>query len=283
MSAYSLGPLLHEGKAKRVYATDQPDLLAVEFKDDATAFNAQKRAQLSGKGFLNCQISALLFEYLELQGIPTHFMGLPATATATATAHATSTATASSAVGEAGGEASGEAGGNWMLVRPVRVVPLEVVIRNIAAGSLCKQLPIAPGTRLEQPLLDFYYKDDGLGDPLLSEARLRLLGLVDDAQRIAIEQLAWRVNTALGQLFAGLDLELVDFKIELGYSVDGQLLLADEISPDNCRLWDRGIADSQARILDKDRFRQDLGGVVEAYGEVLKRVQGVCPEPRVYR
>ena len=281
MSAYSLGPLLHEGKAKRVYATDQPDLLAVEFKDDATAFNAQKRAQLSGKGFLNCQISALLFEYLELQGIPTHFMGLPATATATA--HATATATASSVVGEAGGEASGEAGGNWMLVRPVRVVPLEVVIRNIAAGSLCKQLPIAPGTRLEQPLLDFYYKDDGLGDPLLSEARLRLLGLVDDAQRIAIEQLAWRVNTALGQLFAGLDLELVDFKIELGYSADGQLLLADEISPDNCRLWDRGIADSQARILDKDRFRQDLGGVVEAYGEVLKRVQGVCPEPRVYR
>ena len=163
------------------------------------------------------------------------------------------------------------------------VVPLEVVIRNIAAGSLCKQLPIAPGTRLEQPLLDLYYKDDGLGDPLLSEARLRLLGLVDDAQRIAIEQLAWRVNTALGQLFASLNLELVDFKIELGYSADGQLLLADEISPDNCRLWDRGIADSQARILDKDRFRQDLGGVVEAYGEVLKRVQGVCPEPRVYR
>jgi phosphoribosylaminoimidazole-succinocarboxamide synthase len=276
MSAYSLGPLLHEGKAKRVYATDQPDLLAVEFKDDATAFNAQKRAQLSGKGVLNCQISALLFEYLELQGIPTHFLGLPP-------ATATATATATSAVGEAGGEASGEAGGNWMLVRPVRVVPLEVVIRNIAAGSLCKQLPIAPGTRLEQPLLDLYYKDDGLGDPLLSEARLRLLGLVDDAQRIAIEQLAWRVNTALGQLFAGLDLELVDFKIELGYSADGQLLLADEISPDNCRLWDRGIADSQARILDKDRFRQDLGGVVEAYGEVLKRVQGVCPEPRVYR
>ncbi len=274
MSAYSLGPLLHEGKAKRVYATDQPDLLAVEFKDDATAFNAQKRAQLSGKGVLNCQISALLFEYLELQGIPTHFLGLPP---------ATATATATSAVGEAGGEASGEAGGNWMLVRPVRVVPLEVVIRNIAAGSLCKQLPIASGTRLEQPLLDLYYKDDGLGDPLLSEARLRLLGLVDDAQRIAIEQLAWRVNTALGQLFAGLDLELVDFKIELGYSADGQLLLADEISPDNCRLWDRGIADSQARILDKDRFRQDLGGVVEAYGEVLKRVQGVCPEPRVYR
>jgi phosphoribosylaminoimidazole-succinocarboxamide synthase len=275
MSAYSLGPLLHEGKAKRVYSTDQADLLAVEFKDDATAFNAQKKAQLSGKGALNCQISALLFEHLELQGIPTHFLGLPPATTP----------------GEAGGEVSsevssevsGEAGGHWMLVRPVRVVPLEVVIRNIAAGSLCKQLPIAPGTRLERPLLDLYYKDDGLGDPLLSEARLRLLGLVDDAQRIAIEQLAWRVNDALRPLFAGIELELVDFKIELGYSADGQLLLADEISPDNCRLWDRGIADSQERILDKDRFRQDLGGVVEAYGEVLKRVQGVCPEPRVYR
>ena len=266
MSAYSLGPLLHEGKAKRVYSTDQADLLAVEFKDDATAFNAQKKAQLSGKGALNCQISALLFEHLELQGIATHFLGLPP-----------ATAPGDQAPGHC------EAGDQWMLVRPVRVVPLEVVIRNIAAGSLCKQLPIAPGTRLERPLLDLYYKDDGLGDPLLSEARLRLLGLVDDGQRSEIEQLAWRVNDALRQLFAGIELELVDFKIELGFSADGQLLLADEISPDNCRLWDRGIADSQERILDKDRFRQDLGGVVEAYGEVLKRVQGVCPEPRVYR
>ena len=271
MSAYSLGPLLHEGKAKRVYSTDQADLLAVEFKDDATAFNAQKKAQLSGKGALNCQISALLFEHLELQGIATHFLGLPP-----------ATAPDDEAPDDPAGD-QGAAGGHWMLVRPVRVVPLEVVIRNIAAGSLCKQLPIAPGTRLERPLLDLYYKDDGLGDPLLSEARLRLLGLVDDGQRSEIEQLAWRVNDALRQLFAGIELELVDFKIELGYSADGQLLLADEISPDNCRLWDRGIVDSQERILDKDRFRQDLGGVVEAYGEVLKRVQGVCPEPRVYR
>jgi phosphoribosylaminoimidazole-succinocarboxamide synthase len=276
MSAYSLGPLLHEGKAKRVYSTDQADLLAVEFKDDATAFNAQKKAQLSGKGALNCQISALLFEHLELQGIPTHFLGLPP-----------ATAPGDQAPGDPPpGDPAGDqcaAGDHWMLVRPVRVVPLEVVIRNIAAGSLCKQLPIAPGTRLERPLLDLYYKDDCLGDPLLSEARLRLLGLVDDGQRSEIEQLAWRVNDALRQLFAGIELELVDFKIELGCSADGQLLLADEISPDNCRLWDRGIADSQERILDKDRFRQDLGGVVEAYGEVLKRVQGVCPEPRVYR
>jgi phosphoribosylaminoimidazole-succinocarboxamide synthase len=281
MSAYSLGPLLHEGKAKRVYSTDQADLLAVEFKDDATAFNAQKKAQLSGKGALNCQISALLFEHLELQGIPTHFLGLPP-ATAPDDRAPDDPASDEPAPGDPSGDQCA-AGGHWMLVRPVRVVPLEVVIRNIAAGSLCKQLPIAPGTRLERPLLDLYYKDDGLGDPLLSEARLHLLGLVDDGQLTEIEQLAWRVNDALRQLFAGIELELVDFKIELGYSADGQLLLADEISPDNCRLWDRGIADSQERILDKDRFRQDLGGVVEAYGEVLKRVQGVCPEPRVYR
>jgi phosphoribosylaminoimidazole-succinocarboxamide synthase len=281
MSAYSLGPLLHEGKAKRVYSTDQADLLAVEFKDDATAFNAQKKAQLSGKGALNCQISALLFEHLELQGIPTHFLGLPPATAPDDEAPDDETPDDPAPDDPAGDQCA--AGGHWMLVRPVRVVPLEVVIRNIAAGSLCKQLPIAPGTRLERPLLDLYYKDDGLGDPLLSEARLRLLGLVDDGQRSEIEQLAWRVNDALRQLFAGIELELVDFKIELGYSADGQLLLADEISPDNCRLWDRGIADSQERILDKDRFRQDLGGVVEAYGEVLKRVQGVCPEPRVYR
>lgn len=250
MSAYSLGPLLHEGKAKRVYATDQADVVAVEFKDDATAFNAQKKAQLVGKGQMNCRISALIFEHFEGLGIPTHFLGVD--------------------------------GPNWMLVRPVQVVPLEVVIRNVAAGSLCKQLPIAVGSRLDPPLLDLYYKDDSLGDPLLTDARLRLLGLVNTEQRAAIEAMAWRVNDALRGLFSGVGLELVDFKIELGFTSDGQLVLADEISPDNCRLWDLSVADDNDRILDKDRFRQDLGGVVEAYGEVLKRVQGRCPEPRVY-
>lgn len=250
MSAYSLGPLLHEGKAKRVYATDQADVVAVEFKDDATAFNAQKKAQLAGKGQMNCRISALIFEHFEALGIPTHFLGVDGT--------------------------------NWMLVRPVKVVPLEVVIRNVAAGSLCKQLPIAAGTRLDPPLLDLYYKDDSLGDPLLTDARLRMLQLVSEEQKAAIEAMAWRVNDALRALFAGVGLELVDFKIELGFTGDGQLVLADEISPDNCRLWDLAVADDNDRILDKDRFRQDLGGVVEAYGEVLKRVQGCCPEPRVY-
>jgi phosphoribosylaminoimidazole-succinocarboxamide synthase len=251
MTAYSLGSLLYEGKAKRVYATDQPDLVAVEFKDDATAFNAEKRASLAGKGERNCCISALVFEWLEGRGVPTHYLGIEAD--------------------------------RWMLVRPVQVVPIEVVVRNVAAGSLCRQLPIAPGTPLDPPLLDLYYKDDALGDPLLTEARLERLQLVSSGQLQAIKELAMAVNLGLLELFGSVDLELVDFKIELGFAADGRLLLADEISPDTCRLWDRRISDLSDRILDKDRFRQDLGGVVEAYGEVLKRVQGVCAPPRVYR
>ena len=250
MSAYSLGALLYEGKAKRVFATDKADLVAVEYKDDATAFNALKKAQLAGKGELNCRISALLFEHLAARGVPTHYLGVD--------------------------------GSTWMLVKPVQVIPIEVVIRNVAAGSLCKQMPIAQGTVLEPPLLDLYYKDDAYGDPLLTEARLERLALVNPEQRQAIEVLARQVNRELGSLFLGVGLQLVDFKIELGFTAAGELVVADEISPDTCRLWDVSVSDVQERILDKDRFRQDLGGVVEAYGEVFKRVQGVCPEPRVY-
>jgi phosphoribosylaminoimidazole-succinocarboxamide synthase len=250
MTAYTLGALLYEGKAKRVYATDLPDLVAVEYKDDATAFNALKKAQLAGKGELNCRISARIFEHLASRGVPTHYCGVQ--------------------------------GGNWMLVRPVRVIPIEVVIRNVAAGSLCKQMPIEPGTPLAPPLLDLYYKDDAYGDPLLTEARLERLALVTPEQRQQIELLARQVNGELLSLFGSIGLQLVDFKIELGFTSGGDLVVADEISPDTCRLWDRAVADASDRILDKDRFRQDLGGVVEAYGEVLKRVQGVCPEPRIY-
>ncbi len=249
MTSYSLGSLLYEGKAKRVFATDQADLVAVEYKDDATAFNALKKAQLAGKGELNCQISARLFELLEREGIATHYLALQEP--------------------------------NWMLVRPVQIVPVEVVVRNIAFGSLCKQMPIEPGTPLEPPLLDLYYKDDAFGDPLLTDARLERLGLLTPAQRQELERLAMAVNACLRQFFAGIALQLVDFKIELGFTADGDLVVADEISPDTCRLWDLQVADAQARILDKDRFRQDLGGVVEAYGEVLKRVQGACPSPRL--
>jgi phosphoribosylaminoimidazole-succinocarboxamide synthase len=255
MTAYRLAELLYEGKAKRVHATDQPDLVAVEYKDDATAFNALKKAQLAGKGALNCRISALLFEALAAAGVPTHYLGL----------------------------APESAGPTWMLVRPVRVIPVEVVVRNVAAGSLCRQMPIEPGTPLDPPLLDLYYKDDAFGDPLLTEARLERLGLVSAEQRRELERLALQVNAVLGALFQSVGLLLVDFKIELGLTADQQLVVADEISPDTCRLWDASAGDSSDRILDKDRFRQDLGGVVEAYGEVLKRLQGVCPQPRVHR
>ncbi len=251
MTSYQLGPLLYEGKAKRLFRTDREDLVAVEFKDDATAFNALKKAQLQGKGALNCQISALLFEHLERAGVPTHYLGVQAS--------------------------------HWMLVRPVRVIPLEVVIRNVAAGSLCREMPIAPGTPLDPPLLDLYYKDDAYADPLLTEARLERLDLLTPDQRQELERLARRVNAVLQELFAALQLELVDFKLELGFTAEGRLVVADEISPDTCRLWDRDVSDVSDRILDKDRFRQDLGGVVEAYGEVLKRVQGVIPGPVVYR
>ena len=248
---FELGALLYEGKAKRIHATDRPNVLAVEFKDDATAFNAANKASLAGNGEMYCRISALIFEHLASRGIPSHYLGTLQPC--------------------------------WMAVQAVKILPLEVVIRNVAAGSLCRQLPVAPGTPLEPPLLDMYYKDDSLGDPLLTEARLERLALVTPGERGEIESLARQINGELRSLLAGLGLELVDFKIELGHGPGGQLLLADEISPDTCRLWDRGINHAQDRILDKDRFRQDLGGVVEAYGEVLKRVEGVCPEPGVYR
>ena len=242
------GELLYEGKAKRIYATDHPDQVLVEYKNDATAFNAQKKAQLADKGRLNCQISARLFELLKAQGVPSHYLGL--------------------------------AGDTWMLVQLVEVIPLEVVLRNIATGSLCRQTPIAEGTPINPALLDLYYKDDDLGDPLLTEARVRLLGLVDDARLSAIEQLARRINDVLQPFFNALELQLVDFKLELGLNKAGELLLADEISPDTCRFWDQRSSDTNDRILDKDRFRKDLGGVMEAYGEVLKRVQASCADPR---
>ena len=242
------GDLLYEGKAKRVFACDRSDRVMVEFKNDATAFNAQKKAQLEDKGRLNCQISARLFELLEAKGIPSHYVGL--------------------------------ASDTWMVVQRVEIIPLEVVLRNVATGSLCRQTPIEEGTAIEPALLDLYYKDDALGDPLLTEARVRLLGLVDEAQMAAIEGLARRINAVLVPFFAELGLQLVDFKLELGLNADGQLLLADEISPDTCRFWDVQTNDAEQRILDKDRFRKDLGGVMEAYGEVLKRIASACPKPR---
>lgn len=251
MSTLAIGSLLHEGKAKRVHATNRQEVLAIEFKDDATAFNALKKAQLQGKGCMNCRISAILFEHLQQRGIRSHYLGVQ--------------------------------GQHWMLVRQVAIIPIEVVVRNIAAGSLCRETPIQQGTSLEPPLMDLYWKDDASGDPLLNETRLAKLDLVTPVELDAITQLALQVNRFLQELFDSIELQLVDFKIELGRTKEGQLLLADEISPDTCRLWDRHRRDVNDRILDKDRFRQDLGNVLQAYGEVLKRVQGVCPEPRTYK
>ena len=235
------GSLIHEGKAKRVFACENPDRVLIEFKNDATAFNAKKRSLIDGKGRLNCKISAALFKLLELNGIPTHFLDLHSE--------------------------------TFMIADKVNVIPLEVVIRNIATGSLCRETPINQGTILNPPLLDLYYKDDELGDPILTEGRLKLLDLISDIQMQEVEKIIRNVNKILKEYFDSLDVCLVDFKLEFGINSLGKLVVADEISPDNCRLWDKKTSDPKARILDKDRFRQDLGGVIDAYEEILKRIE----------
>ncbi len=236
------GSLIYEGKAKRVFACENPERVLVEFKNDATAFNAKKRSKIDGKGRLNCKISASLFELLEVNGIATHFLELQSE--------------------------------TWMYAQKINIFPLEVVIRNVATGSLCRETPIKQGTLLSPPLLDLYFKDDELGDPILTEERLKILGIVSIQQREEIEKIARNVNDILKDFFDLRDLLLVDFKLEFGTNSLGEILVADEISPDNFRLWDKKISDPKDRILDKDRFRQDLGGVINAYGEIFKRIQG---------
>jgi phosphoribosylaminoimidazole-succinocarboxamide synthase len=231
---------LYEGKAKIIYQTQDPEILLAEFKDDATAFNAQKRGNIPGKGAINCQISAILFQYLAVNGIKNHFIDSPAP--------------------------------HQMRVRAVKILPLEVVTRNIAAGSLCQQTGLAPGQVLSQPLVEFYYKNDELGDPLLTFDRLLLLNLATGAQVERIMHLAGDINKFLQSFWQRCGITLVDFKLEFGLDSQQELLLADEISPDTCRLWDTAEDDPQHRVLDKDRFRRDLGNVENAYQEVLRRV-----------
>ncbi|MBZ8182438.1 phosphoribosylaminoimidazolesuccinocarboxamide synthase [Oscillatoria salina] len=231
---------LYEGKAKIVYTTPEPEILLTVYKDDATAFNAQKRGQIKGKGAINCTISAALFEMLEKQGIATHYIDKPAE--------------------------------NEMRVRAVKIIPLEVVVRNIAAGSLCKQTGLPLGKVLPQPLVEFYYKKDELGDPLLTRDRLLLLELATPAQLEQLQTTALTINRHLSDFFGSCGIDLVDFKLEFGLDKEQKLLLADEISPDTCRLWDRSETDQKARVLDKDRFRQDLGQIESAYQEVRERV-----------
>ena len=237
MSAQSL---LYEGKAKIIYTTDEPEILLAHFKDDATAFNAQKRGSIAGKGEINCTISQALFQYLENLGIPTHFIA--------------------------------SVSPNSMRVMRVQILPLEVVVRNIAAGSLCQQTGLALGTVLKQPLVDFYYKNDALGDPLLTRDRILLLELATPEQINQTQQLALKINQHLSEFFTRCGITLVDFKLEFGLDIKGQLRLADEISPDTCRLWNSFDTDPNSRVLDKDRFRRDLGNVETAYQEVLQRV-----------
>lgn len=231
---------LYEGKAKILYTTDDPEVLLTRFKDDATAFNALKRGIIQGKGEINCQISSALFKWLESKGIATHFIDKPA--------H------------------------REMRVRAVKIVPLEVVVRNIAAGSLCRQTGLIEGKILPFPLVEFYLKNDELGDPLLTHDRLLILELASSTQLEQLQSLALKINQYLTEFFASCQITLVDFKLEFGLDLQGNLLLADEISPDTCRLWDQHTKNSQDRVLDKDRFRRDLGKVESAYQQVKQRV-----------
>ncbi len=243
--------LLYEGKAKRIFKTDDPDRVLVEYKNDATAFNALKKSEFEGKGRLNCQISSILFELLESEGVPTHYLGI---------------------VDE-----------NLMMAQKVDVIPLEVVLRNIATGSLCRETPILSGTEISPALLDLYYKDDALQDPLLTNARLEVLNLISKERYNQIENLARKVNKILSNFLSKVDLILVDFKLEMGVNTNGNLVVADEISPDTCRIWDKRTKDLNDRILDKDRFRKDLGGIVQAYEEIFNRIKGISSNPRIYK
>lgn len=230
----------YEGKAKILYTTDDPNILLTYFKDDATAFNAQKRGQIQGKGAINCAISAALFRWLETQGIATHYVDCPAP--------------------------------DRMLVRAVRIIPIEVVVRNLAAGSLCRQTGLPEGKHLPFPLVEFYLKDDALGDPLLTRDRIAVLNLVTLEELEQIKALALVIDRHLTDFFKRCGIILVDFKLEFGWDREGKILLADEISPDTCRLWNEAESDPQAKVMDKDRFRRDLGQIEDAYRQVQARV-----------
>ncbi|PZA08500.1 MULTISPECIES: phosphoribosylaminoimidazolesuccinocarboxamide synthase [unclassified Meiothermus] len=229
---------VYEGKAKIVYPGPEAGTYRVYYKDDATAFNAQKRGTIAGKGVVNNRISARLFRYLEAQGVPTHFLR--------------------------------ELSEREMLVRQVEIVPLEVIVRNRTAGTFAKRYGVEEGRPLARALVEFSLKNDALGDPLIYDEAALALGLLSEGELVRIRELALRVNEALKAFFLERGLELVDFKLEFGRLPDGNIVLADEISPDTMRLWEVGTGEK----MDKDRFRRDLGGVEEAYQEVLRRVLG---------
>ena len=228
---------LYEGKAKKVFATEDPALLIVAYKDDATAFNGLKKGTISGKGVINNQMSNRLMALLESKGVPTHYVQ--------------------------------ELSQRETLVKKVRIVPLEVIVRNIAAGSFSKRYGVEEGVVFDQPTIEFSYKNDELGDPLLNTRHALALKLATPEEVKTIEDYSFRVNEVLKEFWRSCGVTLVDFKLEFGRLQDGTIVLADEISPDTCRLWDSKTGEK----LDKDRFRRDLGGVEEAYAEIMKRLE----------
>ena len=227
--------LMYEGKAKKVFATDDPNYCIVEYKDDATAFNGLKKGTITGKGVVNNKMSNYMFQLLEKHGVKTHFVE--------------------------------ELSDRETLVKKVEIVPLEVIIRNKAAGSMAKRLGMEEGTELKTTVLEFSYKDDSLGDPLVNEYHILAAGYATREDIDTIASMAMKVNEVMCEFFKSVDVELIDFKLEFG-RFNGEILLADEISPDTCRFWDIHTHEK----LDKDRFRRDMGGVEEAYAEMMKRV-----------
>ena len=228
---------LYEGKAKKVWSTEDPELLIVSYKDDATAFNGLKKGTIEGKGVINNKMSNALMRLLEKAGVPTHYVE--------------------------------ELNDRETLVKKVQIVPLEVIIRNIAAGSFAKHYGVEEGTPLKAPTIEFSYKNDDLGDPLINAYHVIALDLATEEEISTIKSLAFRVNDELKKFWLSCGVTLVDFKLEFGRLTDGTIVLADEISPDTCRLWDSATG----KKLDKDRFRRDLGGVEDAYQEIMKRLE----------
>ena len=231
--------MLYEGKEKQIYATENPEEVIVYFKDDATAFNAQKRGQVQLKGEMNNAITTLIFEYLKSKGIETHFVK--------------------------------QLNEREQLVKKVSIIPIEVVVRNYAAGSMAQRLGVEEGVKSPVTIFDICYKKDELGDPLINDHHAVFLGAATYEELNEMYALAGKINKALQELFDKINIILVDFKIELGKTSDGKIILADEISPDTCRLWDKDTL----KKLDKDRFRRDLGDVTEAYVEIYQRLKCV--------
>ena len=230
--------MLYEGKAKQVFATDRDDVLMVHYKDDATAFNGLKKGTIEGKGVINNRVTNYLMQKLEGEGVPTHFVE--------------------------------ELNGRDTLVKRVRIVPLEVIIRNISAGSFAKRFGVEEGIVFDAPTIEYSYKNDELGDPMINTAQALALKLATPAEIETIRTLAFKVNDVLKAFFKEVGVDLVDFKLEFGRLSDGTIVLADEISPDTCRFWDSKTHEK----LDKDRFRRDLGNVEDAYQEMMKRIFG---------